>query len=214
MPEQFNFGPQEETPKEKEIPEQSPEEQELAEMYKILPIEETLELLPGMGLKEFFLLKAKALGLTFEEYQSYMQWELEQRKSPVKELREVKSEEITMLETLFEQFEGSHSLAELNEITDLSPELSSLFRHNYDIIEAQRFEEIESILSQLSPEEQRNYKKRLAAKEALIPVRTAFDKIGRETNISPDEYRELKRKMDVLEHAIGMISGNRVEHDR
>jgi len=214
MPEPFNFEPQKEAPQEGGLSDPSPEEQELAEMYKLIPIKETLELLPGMGLKEFFELKAKKLGLTFEEYQQYMQWEHEQRKLPVKELREVGPEEVATLESLIGQFEANHSLAELNEIVDLSPELSSLFKHSYDLIKEGCLEEIETILSQLSPKEAENYKKRLTAKEALIPVRSAFDKIGRETNISADEYQELKQKMDVLEHAIGMITGNRVEHDR
>lgn len=209
-----NLQPEEDNNQEKDPPIESVEYAELAEMYHILPIRETLDLQPGMGLKEFFMLKAKALGLTFEEYQQYMQWEHEQRKLPVKELREVKPEEITDLETLIEQFEASHSLAELNEIVNLSPELSSLFKHSYDLSKEKHFKEIETVLSQLSVKEAENYKKRLAAKEDLIPIHKVFNEIERETNISPEKYDELKAKYMMLSNAVGIINNNKVEHNR
>lgn len=98
-------------------------------------------------------------------------------------LRESKLE-IAQLERMIAAFESSHSLAELNLITDLTPAEAS--RHP----------------------------KREPARLALIPIVALLNTLKRETNISTEKHEELKAKYKQLSRAVGMINNNKVDHNR
>ena len=92
--------------------------------------------------------------------------------------------EIAELEEMFVSFESSHSLAELLLITDLTPQ------------------------------EAPNHLIREPARKALIPIVSKFNKLKKETNISPEKHEELREKYMILSRAVGIINNNRVDHKR
>lgn len=102
-------------------------------------------------------------------------------------------------ESLVADFEAKHSLEELLEIRTLSPELLGMFLKDRDVSGEVR----EWLLSVLSPEDVRRYRARSSAKIDLEPIAEALKTYssGREA------YMRLSR-------AVGMISGNEIDHER
>lgn len=92
--------------------------------------------------------------------------------------------EIAEFEEMIMSFESTHSLAELLLIIDLAPE------------------------------EAPKHPIREPAKNALIPIVAKMNILEKETNISSEEYAELKERYKRLSRAVGMINNNRVDHNR
>ena len=92
--------------------------------------------------------------------------------------------EIAELEGLLETFENNHSLAELQLITDLTPEEAS------------------------------NHPIRKPANNDLTPIANLLDNLKNKTNIPPEKYEELQIKYKRLSRAVGILNNNKVDHDR
>ncbi len=92
--------------------------------------------------------------------------------------------EIAELEEMLTAFESAHSLAELLLVTDLTPQ------------------------------EAPNHPIREPARKALIPIVSKFNKLKKETNISPEKHEELRAKYMILSRAVGIINNNTVDHNR
>ena len=132
---------------------------------------------------------------------------------------------ITALETMITAFEATHSLKELHEITDLSPDLAMLFKYADDLASSQRIEDAIKTYEKynpqyvevykkkiaclkdlvLTPEDARKFKIRIAAKKDLIPIIAALNTLG---NNHP-----LKEKCSKLMKAVGGIQGEKVNHE-
>lgn len=92
--------------------------------------------------------------------------------------------EIAELETMITSFESAHSLEALHLIIDLDPAEAS--KHPI----------------------------REPAKLALIPIVAKLNIFKKETNISTEKHNELKEKYMRISRAVGMINGNKVDHNR
>ena len=92
--------------------------------------------------------------------------------------------EIMEFEEMIVSFESAHSLAALLSIIDFAPENVS------------------------------KYPTRESAKLALIPIVAKLEILQKETNISPEKCEELKEKYRHISKAIGIINGNKVDHNR
>jgi phosphoglycerate-specific signal transduction histidine kinase len=140
------------------------------------------------------------------------------------------------LEELLATFEEVNSLAELNDITDVSPDLFSLFANADDLFDEEHreksiksfekynpsyldtFKEKIAKLRQLvlSPEEQEKLEKRLKAKNDLKSIVALLNTLKKETNISPDVHKELEAKYFRLAEAVGNLNhfSKTVQHKR
>jgi hypothetical protein len=154
----------------------------------------------------------------------------EQHKKPTKEELEILAcflkdhpEETAQVETrrdcelevqeyniLLTKFEEAHSLAELNAIPDVTPELYDLFAHD----KVWTAEQIETAFANLSPEDAKRYKTRSPAIKDLIPIVALMNKIEKETNITQTEFAKLKAAYKILSRAVGMINNNKIDHTR
>lgn len=95
------------------------------------------------------------------------------------------AQEIAELEGMIDAFENTHSLAELQSITDLTPEEAS------------------------------NHPIRKPAKDDLIPIYKLLDNLKNKTDLSPEKYQELHTKYEQLSRAVGIIDkNNKVDHNR
>ena len=92
--------------------------------------------------------------------------------------------EIAEFEEMLVSFELIHSLADLHLIIDLKPEDAP------------------------------KYPLRESAKAALIPIVAKLNILKQETNIAPEKHEELKAKYKHLSRAVGMINGNKVDHNK
>lgn len=92
--------------------------------------------------------------------------------------------EIAELEEILTSFELTYSLAELHLIIDLKPENVA----DYPLWES--------------------------AKAALTPIVTKLRTLEKETNITHEEYDEIRAKYRRLSRAVGMINDNKVDHTR
>jgi hypothetical protein len=93
--------------------------------------------------------------------------------------------EIEKFKELIALFESKHSLSELNAI------------------------------KKLTPEEARMHPVREPARLDLIPIVALLNTLQNETNISPEQFDELKfGEYMTLSRAVGMINNNKVDHDR
>ncbi len=66
----------------------------------------------------------------------------------------------------------------------------------------------------LTPEEASRHPIREPARKALIPIVAKLNILKRETNIMPEKHEELKAKYMHLSRAVGIISNNKVDHNR
>jgi hypothetical protein len=90
--------------------------------------------------------------------------------------------EVEELEGMFESFEQTHDLAALHAITNLTPE--------------------EALLHPV----------REPARQALMLIQNTLQRIKDETNISDEQYAELKATRKRLFQAVGSINNNIVDH--
>lgn len=111
----------------------------------------------------------------------------------------VQLESSPSFESLVADFEAKHSLEELLEIRTLSPELLGMFLKDRDNTE----EVIEWLASALSPEDARRYQARSSAKIDLEPIVEALK-----------TYSSRREAYMKLSRAVGMISGNEIDHER
>ncbi len=92
--------------------------------------------------------------------------------------------EIAKFKEMIASFEAKHSLEELHAITDLTPE------------------------------EAPKHPLREPARVAIIPIDAQLKKIKEETNITPEQYEEMRAEYKRLTRAIGMINKGKVDHTR
>lgn len=143
--------------------------------------------------------------------------------------------EIAEFKEMIATFEARHSLVELHNIVDLSPELNTVFEFakvlsltpeeriaslvlialkepEYAKKQMEKIAVAKAIV--LTPEDKKMYEIRIAAKEDIILISTKLDVIEKETNISKDKHEELKAEYKRLSKAIGIINKNKVDHNR
>jgi pimeloyl-ACP methyl ester carboxylesterase len=142
--------------------------------------------------------------------------------------------EIVEFESMVASFESTHSLAELHAIVDISSDLDELFTFAPILADPKRIEKdindyelhnpayvptykekiarLKAIV--LSPEDQRIYDMRMAARTDLIPIKEMLDTLKRETNISIEQQKAVDEKYKILTRAIGGIRKGKVDHDR
>ncbi len=92
--------------------------------------------------------------------------------------------EVIKFKEMIDSFESEHSLAELHQIINLTPK------------------------------EAPDYPLRESAKKALIPIVKLLNTLRDETDISLEEWKELKGQYRRLSQAVGIINNNKVHHDR
>jgi hypothetical protein len=147
------------------------------------------------------------------------------------------SPEVGKVESLMAEFEAKHSLAELNAITELSPDLVLLFKYADELENPEKVEKvikcyqlnnpgyIETYKAKiaavreivLTPEDARVFKIRREAKAEERVIMDMVEKIRKETNISKVELEELQAKRKLITNAVGYtntLNGNVVLHDR
>jgi hypothetical protein len=113
-------------------------------------------------------------------------------------------------DTLFAEFEKTHSLEKLHAIAELTPELIAVF----SLDTATQVEQIAAALTALSSEDAEKYKVRTAARNDLAPIYTALKTLLKKTKISEPEYEELKTASKTLSRAVGMINRDKIDHTR
>ncbi|MDO8521294.1 MAG: hypothetical protein Q7S52_04215 [bacterium] len=118
--------------------------------------------------------------------------------------------QIAQFEKLIASFEATYSLAELHTIVDLTPELFALFWGDRDMSPEQKASEI----NKLAPQDAEKYKTRTEAKEALIPIVELRNLFRDDPSVSSEQFAELEEKYMRLSRAIGVISNNKVDHQR
>jgi hypothetical protein len=116
-------------------------------------------------------------------------------------------QEKSEFQMLCQKFKEAHSLENLNAILDITPELYKLFAPDKDT-------QIETVLSNLPPEEALKYKTRSPALKDLKPIVALMNKIEKETNISPTEFDKLNDAYKILSRAVGMINNGKIDHTR
>jgi hypothetical protein len=142
--------------------------------------------------------------------------------------------EVEKVEGLMEEFEAKHSLAELNAITELTPDLALLFEKARELEEPGRVEaaiklyesqnpayveiykakiaKLRAII--LSPEDTRKFEIRMAAKKDEAGIVDLVEKIRKETNISKERLDALQVRRKAISNAVGFINNNVVCHNR
>jgi hypothetical protein len=90
--------------------------------------------------------------------------------------------EVAELEEMFQSFEQKHDVAALYAITELTPDDAP------------------------------KHPVREPAKLDLVPIYAKLRTILEETNITPEQYAELKAKWKHLTQAVGLINNNVVDH--
>jgi hypothetical protein len=112
---------------------------------------------------------------------------------------------------MFSYFESKHSLETLNSYADLEPGLAKLFT-NY---RGKSTEQIEEILSGLSPESRTIYETRMNARRDLEPIWLYMKALAQQTDIPDGEYEVLYAECKKISDAVGNIGGDgKVHHDR
>ncbi|MFA7252654.1 MAG: hypothetical protein WC027_02250 [Candidatus Paceibacterota bacterium] len=133
--------------------------------------------------------------------------------------------EIAQFEAMVAAFEIAHPLAEMEAITDISPNLATVFRHakelssdvlvtmavadfekynpSYVDTYKQKIAEARAIV--LTSDEQKIFNTRESARRDISPIVALLKKIKDETNISAEKYEELWRRRNAFELAIGSI---------
>lgn len=129
-------------------------------------------------------------------------------------LREPCEEMKVKLNELIANFEINHSLDYLNSITDISPEFEALTVATPDLIATQQFEELQTRVAKLSPEEAEKYRVRESAREEVNLIKTLLIDMERKTDISPEELKALKDGCKRSSRAFGVINRNKVDHTR
>lgn len=127
--------------------------------------------------------------------------------SPDIEASEVK-EKFEEFLGLVSTFESKNALEELNEITDLTPELSDLFTNAYDMSDS----DIEVSLSKLTEKDRDIYLKRSAAKKELIPIRTLYDTIIDSETMSKENKDAMKTQWKRINAVVGLLHKGKIEH--
>jgi hypothetical protein len=112
------------------------------------------------------------------------------------------------------EFAGYHSLENLNNITELTPDFIALF--GLDPSKEKEAEKIEATLATLSQEDVEIYRMRTAAKEGCIEILNFCKTLAKRTNISKAEYEEIKATYyKPLSRAVGIVNrDNKVDHTR
>jgi hypothetical protein len=127
--------------------------------------------------------------------------------SPDIEAGEVKEKFEEFLD-LVSTFESKNALEELNEITDLTPELSDLFTNAYDMSDS----DIEVSLSKLTEKDRDIYLKRSTAKKELIPIRTLYDTIIDSETMSKENKDVMKTQWKRINAVVGLLHKGKIEH--
>jgi Mg2+ and Co2+ transporter CorA len=109
---------------------------------------------------------------------------------------------------LVSTFESKNALEELNEITDLTPELSDLFTNAYDMSDS----DIEVSLSKLTEKDRDIYLKRSAAKKELIPIRTLYDTLIDSETMSQENKDVMKTQWKRINAVVGLLHKGKIEH--
>lgn len=142
-----------------------------------------------------------------DRYEYYMLNHPEQKVSP-EDLKE-SGPKIAEFEEMIVSFECKHSLETLRLITEITPELKKLFLDESDM----SVEQIESAINNLTPEDAEKYKTKTAARKDLNLIVKKMNILETETNISPEKYKKLNAKYIILSRAVGIVNGNKVDHD-
>ena len=70
------------------------------------------------------------------------------------------------------------------------------------------------LIIDLTPNEAPKHPIREPAKNALIPIVALINKLEKETDITSKKHEELRAKYMRLSRAVGIINGNKVDHNR
>lgn len=108
----------------------------------------------------------------------------QQEELSVQETKLEHEPEVAKFKELVALFETEHSLAELHLIINLSPE------------------------------EAPNHPIREPARKAIGPIVSQLKKLKEETNISPEQYEDLRAEYKRLSRAVGIINKGVVDHTR
>lgn len=127
-----------------------------------------------------------------------------------KESRKDPSSKIVLLEKGLFNLEQNFPLEKLHSIVEISPKLYELFADDMTMSP----EEIDATLETLSPEEQKMYRIRAAAKDGLRQIGPLFSTLRDETTIDPKEFEKLRAKYRILSRAVGILNSGRIDHDR
>ncbi len=114
-----------------------------------------------------------------EDYQAHNP----EKKIPKEDLRE-SGPEIAKLKAMFENFEATHNLEELNAIINLSPK------------------------------EAPSHLLREPARIALNPITVKLKALKKETDIAKEKFDELAARYEKLSQAVGIINKDIVDHTR
>ncbi|OGZ07751.1 MAG: hypothetical protein A3D65_01455 [Candidatus Lloydbacteria bacterium RIFCSPHIGHO2_02_FULL_50_13] len=143
-----------------------------------------------------------------ERYQQYLK-DHHEPELPQKEVVEI-GPKIAQFEKLLASFESTYSLAELHAIIDPIPELLALFLGDRDMSPEQKASEVNKLASQ----DAKKYRIRAAAKEALIPIVELRNLFRDDPRISSEQFARLEEKYMRCSRAVGVISNNKVDHQR
>lgn len=99
-------------------------------------------------------------------------------------------------------------MSECGPVIEEFKELIKSFESKHSITEL-------SAIKNLTPEEARVHPVREPARLDLIPIVALLNKLENETNISPEQFDELKfGEYMTISRAVGMINNNKVDHNR
>ena len=141
--------------------------------------------------------------------------------------------EVEKLEGLMGEFEARHSLAELNAITEISPELFRLFERADELESPKKVEDAIKLYERnnpayvetykakiaalraivLSPDEARKFEIRRAAMKDMKEISILSEKIRKGTNVSEERFQELQVRYKSISCAVGFMNKGVVSHD-
>lgn len=112
--------------------------------------------------------------------------------------------EIARVETLLSEFESKHSLENLNNVVDISENLSKVFLHKYHMAK----EGLAYAVFNLSDEDREKFNIRNDAQEDLKEINSLINTLRQETNIPEEEFNKIYNSYRVLSKAVGYLSKN------
>ena len=126
---------------------------------------------------------------------------------------ELKQREEQKQMELYEQWVADHPDPERRYIDEEhSPEIAELEQRYTSFESGHSLLELHAITEE---EDARTNPVRQSAKEALDPILAILNTLERETNISPEKFKELKEKYRRLSKAVGIIDKDgKVDHAR
>lgn len=160
-----------------------------------------------------------------------------QEKISLLEKREAEPE-IKIFNEMVAAFEQKHSLSELHKINEVSDNLLAVFEFSkyISLTDDELKEQLEKDFKDLqgspefiknqtnrinnarqitlSYEDKQRFEVRIAAKGDLDSIVAMLNILEKETNISNENFLELKEKYKILSRAVGVITGSTVYHTK